>query len=249
MLMDKNDLNKEYKRQRKNLQNRLYRLRKKGYIIPSDIVPQIPTTITQESVEQLKRIVSKYVKKTSEFLDKDTGEIISLQTPQDFGFESSNYSPFDTDDYLPDGGEIIYNNVVNGFISKLEEPTPQIYYTTKNKLEEPSSEYGYNSYSGKRFKRPMHVQQATESAKEYLLQILLAEVEQYGKSVIGWRLQGSSDTVNFFLDRVLYGSTQDAINTATVKLASVITGGILTDSQLKALGEQSEYNEDHEEPQ
>ena len=230
--MGKSELQQEYKRQRHNLQNRLYRLRKEGYLLSDNLVPEIPSTITQESIEELKRITSQVVKGKSDYLDKDTGEIVSPQVSQDMGFESSNYSPFDEDNYIPDGGEIIYNNVLREFISKLESPPPV--------------DYGYSKTHRRR--NPM-VELASQNSREFLLEITHEQVELYGESAIGWRLQENSEIVQFLLDRVLYGSTYDAINTSTVKLASVITGGILTDSQLKALGEQSEYNEDYEEPQ
>ena len=248
--MGKSELQQEYKRQRHNLQNRLYRLRKEGYLLSDNLVPEIPSTITQESIEELKRITSQVVKGKSDYLDKDTGEVISPHTTQELGFEKADHSPFDG--YLPDGGNIIYNNVLSEFISKLEEPSneyEQELHRFVNKLEEPAPPYGYNSYSGKKFIRPGFVQQRSDEAKEYLLQIVRSQVEQYGESAVGWRLQDNSDIVQFLLDRVLYGSSIDAINTACVKLASVITGGVLTDTQLKALGEQSEYNEDYEEPQ
>ena len=59
----KNDTEREYYRQRKNITNRNYRARKKGK--PEITLPAIPKKITQGSINRLEKSVASYEKKVT----------------------------------------------------------------------------------------------------------------------------------------------------------------------------------------
>ena len=55
-----NDLKKEYKRIRHNIQNRLYRARIQGIEIKKIQLPKIPKEVTEASIRKLKRAEDKF---------------------------------------------------------------------------------------------------------------------------------------------------------------------------------------------
>ena len=52
----------EYRKQRKRLQNAVYRARKKGYIFPDNIIPERPKKITKASVNRLSKITAAQIR-------------------------------------------------------------------------------------------------------------------------------------------------------------------------------------------
>lgn len=66
----------DYKKQVKRLKQAISRAEKRGYIIPDDIIPKQPKSITRKSVERLKKITTKDIYAKSEKLDLETGELI-----------------------------------------------------------------------------------------------------------------------------------------------------------------------------
>lgn len=73
----------EYMKERKRIQNAISRQKKSGYIIPENLLPDIPKRITKASINRLKKITPKTIRSKSELIDFTTGEIITK--------ESSNY--------------------------------------------------------------------------------------------------------------------------------------------------------------
>ena len=73
----------EYMKERKRIQQAISRQKKSGYIIPENLLPDIPKRITKASINRLKKITPKTIRSKSELIDFTTGEIITK--------ESSNY--------------------------------------------------------------------------------------------------------------------------------------------------------------
>lgn len=73
----------EYMKERKRIQQAISREKKSGYIVPENLLPDIPKRITKESINRLKKITPKTIRSKSELVDFTTGEIITK--------ESSNY--------------------------------------------------------------------------------------------------------------------------------------------------------------
>ncbi len=65
----KSRLEQEYKRELANLKRRIKRQEKKGYIIPSTVIPQKPKRVTQASINRLKSIKANQIKaKASDYI-------------------------------------------------------------------------------------------------------------------------------------------------------------------------------------
>lgn len=230
---------------------------KQGYIF-GNVIPKNPN-VTKSTLSRLRSISREDLLKTARRVDVETGEIIDTQAERNRerkiqereqkklkrkrrenlkqkkrerrASELTNVEPF-YDTYLPDGGEIIYSNVVEEFIMRLSEPT-QEYTTTR---------------SGKLSKRWDKLVEASESAKHTLLSITNSVIELEGKSALGWRLETQADEVQILLMYVLYGSDATRIASACSELASIVKGSPLTMQELMDIAEQEEYNEDWEYP-
>lgn len=66
----------EYQKQRRRLQNAVYRGRKQGYEYPEDIIPKMPKRVTKKALENIKAIKPLDLLKRANFVDTQTGEVI-----------------------------------------------------------------------------------------------------------------------------------------------------------------------------
>lgn len=73
----------EYMKERKRIRQAISLQKKSGYIVPENLLPDIPKRITKASINRLKKITPKTIRSKSELVDFTTGEIITK--------ESSNY--------------------------------------------------------------------------------------------------------------------------------------------------------------
>lgn len=74
--MKKKTLKEQYRRERKRIQNYISRNKKKGIII-NFVLPSIPKRITKGSVSRLHKITPQKLKSYAEYVDVETGKIIS----------------------------------------------------------------------------------------------------------------------------------------------------------------------------
>ena len=70
----------EYMKERKRIQQAISRQKKSGYIIPENLLPDIPKRITKASINSLKKITPKTIRSKSELIDFTTGEIITKES-------------------------------------------------------------------------------------------------------------------------------------------------------------------------
>lgn len=70
----------EYMKERRRIQQAISQQKKSGYIIPENLLPDIPKRITKASVNRLKKITPKTIRSKSELVDFTTGEIITKES-------------------------------------------------------------------------------------------------------------------------------------------------------------------------
>ena len=240
---------REYAKQVRRIKSAVKRAEKRGYIFNDDIIPQTPNRITKKAIQKLQEMTAQKLYEKAQYIVQETGEMLSgaegrkierkkaakkaQQTRQRKKKWDSFWGddPTETgDEYYPDGGDIIYSNVVESFISRLSEPTPDYLINMR----------------GKRYKKRAAVIQESERAKHTLLSITNDVIAREGKSALGWRLQQRAEDVSRLCDYVLFGSDASHIASACAELASIINGGALSMEQLQDIGEQEEYNENWE---
>lgn len=240
---------REYAKQVKRIKSAVKRAEKRGYIFSEDVIPQTPKRITKAAIERLQEITAAKLYAKAEYAVPSTGEIVSgtegrkierkksankgkitrQRNKKRDTFWEEDYGEDDST-YYPDGGDIIFSNVVESFIARLSEPTPDYLLTMR----------------GKRYKKRESVLQESERAKHTLLSITNTVIANEGTSALGWRLQQRADDVARLCDYVLFGSDASHIASACAELASIINGGALSMEQLRDIGEQEEYNENWE---
>ena len=208
----------QYTKVRDAIKRYIYRLNKQGiYVnieIPKTELQLRKIGITGQKLAAQTRSLQKILK-NKQFIsayDYQTGETGSVK--------EINLS---RKAYIPDGGEIIYDNFYDEFILKLTSP-----------------EYEYTPLGSKRSKGAIE-----ESIKQKsFLRNLLAQIESKdGKSAIGWRLQDDSDS-DELLSYVLYGSDSSKIRTASSELAAIIKGSSLTFKENIQLNEEMDFNDE-----
>lgn len=67
-------------KERRRLQQALYRARKQGFIFDDDVLPKKPKKITPASVKRLEYITPGNLKNKGRFLIKETGEILTTKS-------------------------------------------------------------------------------------------------------------------------------------------------------------------------
>lgn len=70
----------EYMKERKRIQQAISQQKKSGYIVPENLLPDIPKRITKASINRLKKITPKTIRSKSELIDFTTGEIITKES-------------------------------------------------------------------------------------------------------------------------------------------------------------------------
>lgn len=68
-------IQRQYRKERRRIQNTIKRLEKQGYVLPDDLLPSAPKKVTQASINRLKKITTEAIYKKSVRLDIETGEI------------------------------------------------------------------------------------------------------------------------------------------------------------------------------
>lgn len=67
----------EYRKERKRVRDFISRARRKGEIIPTDVLPPIPKRITQGSINRLKKLTAKALhEKATTYINTVTGEVL-----------------------------------------------------------------------------------------------------------------------------------------------------------------------------
>lgn len=258
MAKKKSEIQQEYKKERNRIQRFIKRAEKRGYIFEDNILPKIPKRITKSSVARLKKLKPDTLYRKALFGGEATqGEIVtglegrkaersqrakkSQQTrkanrlaEQRF-FTSTTKAVYppksnivipepESYDHIPDTGKVIFDNTYDEYISRLSRPITQI------------GLYGYRSYEA---------YNASLRERATLQIITQKEVADVGKSKVGYRIRAYLEW-KLVLDYVMYGSSAEAINTASQELADAISNKTLTLKERKDLAEESEIEENWE---
>ena len=229
----------EYSKELKRIKQAVRRAEKRGYRFFEDVLPQTPKRVTKQALQRIKEITTPKIYEKAEYLDENTGKIVSGSEGRKLEAQErarkaqkTKQRKKDREQYYPDGGGIIFTNVLEQFIQRLSEP-PVDFYVNR---------------WGRKGSKELKIVEASERAKSTLLSITYSAIEKQGKSAVGWRLERQADEVNTLINYILYGSNAEGIASACTQLATIINGGALSMQDLQDLSEQEEYNESHELP-
>ena len=74
----KSEAQKEYQKERRRLLQAVRRGEQKGFIFPEDVVPPLPSRVTKKQLQQIKETKPIDLYKVASWLDRETGELVSI---------------------------------------------------------------------------------------------------------------------------------------------------------------------------
>ena len=171
-----------YKKQVKRLKQAVRRLEKRGYVVSYDVPSELPKRVTSKTLDKLKKITPKVLREEhSTYVDRETGEVLTgkqgeiqekennarrREEKKNTQKDGERYDS--TQGYLPNGGDIIIDNIIDDLISSLSEPTPY-----------------ENIYGGKKRK---DIYETIENCRLTLYRLLMRKIAEGGRGEMGWRL-------------------------------------------------------------
>jgi hypothetical protein len=168
---------------------------------------------------ELKRLTSKNLK--GYFYNPfEEPEIITENDIKPSQIDKRYWTKEDAENHksqLPDGGETVYENIFEDFISRISALIENT-------------------------KRNASAIRASEQGKTTLYSLATSIALADGKSVVGWRLYNAED-LDSLITYVLGGSRAELIQTATHRIAEIIKGTPLSRQETRDLADESELNE------
>lgn len=244
------DIEAQYFRERTRIQRFLRSAKKRGYIFPDSILPNIPKKITEGSVRRLKSYTPKYLYSKSvgffhngTIIDSGKGRNIERakasekraktiqvkkQNAKSKGVREKYYNREKTQvpDFVGSPAAFEYN-VLEEMRDKISSWTPMSYWT-------PS------------------LTEAKTRDKQTLSDILESAIQTYGEKAIADRLQKHADIITHLTDEILYGSGskegnfrdgRTTVNADLSAIASILKGGPLTPEEAMNWGGMQDYME------
>lgn len=218
---------KEYTKELRRIKAFIRQASKRGYTFDDSIIPPKPKKVTKASVKKLKKITPKTMYQKAEFLNPQTGDIVTgtegrvferrlaahkAQLTKAIKATTKKQKPKTE---LPKQGEIILHNV----------------RATINAWSPGStwSEYWKN---------------VKENDKNKLVSMLDNAVESDGFNTVARRLQTSADDIERIINSILYGSDEEQVQFDLVHFATIILGRSLSVDESAELTDLQERQED-----
>lgn len=181
----------EYNNQRKALQRKINRAKKRGYIFSDDLMPSIPKRPTKSSISRLKKL-SKDLYKHARYIDVETGEILTGQAGRQFEKRKAAYKAKQTRKSKKD------------FWTTDITPIPQ-------KYEKQKEEYArFSDTVIAEYRRQINMYPAKVAS--IVLSALDRAIEKAGKTAVAMRLENNAESLSNYLNNVgLFGDSIAAI--------------------------------------
>lgn len=265
----------EYNRQVARIKKLMSRAEKRGFWWEQSPIPESrPKLVTKQMLAKLAYLTPDRLYAKARYVDPSTGEIVSGTRGREMERKASARKGYvtqqankrsaavlyDPDLEIPttstespvkpakkqkarkpaDGGLTIYMNVVEGYIKRLQAP----------------AENFYSQYKGRPARRNMSAVEASNNARELLLEYIDRLVSKHGKSKVGWVFNRVGDQIGTLLDIVMYDSRASAITAAAAEIMQLLSQAAMDMGYegagadvLKAAEDINELNEIWEEPE
>ena len=141
--------------------------------------------------------------------------------------------------YLPDVGQIAYDNFQDEFLNKFGMLTPEEEELFSDEADEEDYSDIYQIYMAKLSKpieemrgvkrRRPSATQASRNNQNFLVNLIKETASEIGESALGYRLiDKGGERLSELIQYVLYGSSEATINTVSDELVEIITGRPVT---------------------
>lgn len=237
-----------YAKTRESLLRSIKNLNRKGYILKTPLDLPTETQLRKQGIKgqelakrtrQLKKIRKDFTKQ--EVVSTRTGEIQSVFRARRETQRQRKKQKQKAQQYYPDGGRIITQNMLDEYISRLGE-VPRELYDLQEQLNAPIVSNVVDR-AGRIRRRKSEATNTAEQGRVTILNLLNQKIAELGESAVGWIFQENAEEIQDYVGYMLYGSDASKIASATTKLAEVINQGELDLKQLIDLSEQEEVNE------
>lgn len=212
---------KEYRKQRRRVQQAVKRLEKIGYIFDEDVVPKIPKKITKASVQRLAKITPEKLREKSEYIIGE--EVVKYKTHkkeirqeikrirQELKKEKEtpviDYIP--TVSYIDNFRETVINSV----------PDNRAFYHGRN---EPASFKDFSGY------------------KNIIISLLDDSIAENGEQYVERLLQENADTLSDYIEGAQYDSDENRVEHNLISVANILKGSPLTQIEAEQVSMLSE---------
>ena len=222
-----NQAEKEYTKELRRIKAFIRQASKRGYTFDDSIIPPKPKKVTKASVKKLKKITPKTMYQKAEFINPQTGNIITGTEGRQFERRLAAHKAQLTKAIkatvkkqtskteLPRQGEIILHNVRDTINAWSPGSTWSKYWTN-----------------------------IKENDKNKLVSLLDNAVETEGFNTVSRRLQTSADDIERIVNSILYGSDEEQVQFDLVHFATIILGRSLSVEESAELTDLQESQED-----
>lgn len=212
---------KEYRKQRRRVQQAVKRLEKIGYIFDENVVPKIPKKVTKASVQRLAKITPEKLREKSEYIigeevvkyKKHKKEIkqeikrIRESIKQEQEKTVIDYIP--TVSYI----DIFRETVINSL------PDNRAFYHGRN---EPATFKDFSGY------------------KNIIISLLDDSIAENGEQYVERLIQEHADTLSGYIEGAQYDSNENRVERDLISIANILKGSPLSMNEAEQVSMLSE---------
>lgn len=212
---------KDYKKQRRRVQQAVKKLEKIGYIFDENVVPKIPKKITKASVQRLAKITPEKLREKSEYIIGE--EVVKYKTHKKEirqeikrvrqELKKEKEKPFI--DYVP----------TVSYIDKFRE-------TVINSIPD-SREFYHGRNETKTFKD-------FSGYKNIIISLLDDSIAQNGEQYVERLLEENADTLSDYIEGAQYDSDENRVEHNLISVANILKGSPLTQIEAEKVSMLSE---------
>ena len=200
-------IREQYLQERRRIQRFIRSATKRGYIIPENILPDIPKRLTRASVSRLKKITPEKIYSKSQYVSRETGEIKTGKAGRAEERKSASKKAAATrrwkgetsrakKGYIPRASDIILTNLRETLASFV--PSGQM----------------------SRF-----MQENAVNNRNYALGILDDAIKELGEEQLSKNIQKNASQLSRLIEEILYSSDRQKVKFSLVEFYNIIHDG------------------------
>ena len=200
-------IREQYLQERRRIQRFIRSATKRGYIIPENILPDIPKRVTRASVSRLKKITPEKIYSKSQYVSRETGEIKTGKAGRAEERKAASKKAAETrrrkeetsrakKEYMPRASDIILTNVRETLANFV--PSGQM----------------------SRF-----MQENAMNNRNYALGILDDAIKELGEEQVAKNIQKNALQLSRLIEEILYSSDRQKVKFSLVEFYNIIHDG------------------------
>ena len=200
-------IREQYLKERRRIQRFIRSATKRGYIIPENILPDIPKRVTRASVSRLKKITPEKIYSKSQYVSRETGEIKTGKAGRAEERKAASKKAAETrrrkeetsrakKEYIPRASDIILTNLRETLVNFV--PSGQM----------------------SRF-----MQENAVNNRNYALGILDDATKELGEEQVAKNIQKNALQLSRLIEEILYSSDRQKVKFSLVEFYNIIHDG------------------------